>query len=323
MMSAPGGEIRGDFSGTGGELLGQLIVSFLLMAVTFGIYAPWFICRMANYVAERTTFGPTSKGMVRMRFVGTGGQLFKQYLIGVLLTMVTFGIYLPWFFCRMMRFFAESTTATCDDGSVYQLRFDGTGGSIIVTYLKGAILTGLTFGIYGAWFMCDLNRWFVDNTKIMSNGQQVGHIAFHGKGGTLLKTFIKGVLLTMVTFGIYSYWFAVDLNKFNFDHTEIHVEGRVSKLRFDGTGGELFVITFVGGLLMMVTFGIYYFWFITKLLKWQTSNVIVIPQGAGAPAQLGGNAPAPMGAPMGGPPMGGPPMGGPPMGVPPPGGGFA
>ncbi|MCA9701078.1 MAG: hypothetical protein KC431_26360, partial [Myxococcales bacterium] len=63
----------------------------------------------------------------------------------------------------------------------------------------------------------------------------------------------------------------------------------------------------------MVTFGIYFFWFMAKLLKWQLSNTVVFAEG-GAPMgmmgggmqqqqmAMGGQQPqlgGPMGQPMG------------------------
>ena len=345
MNAAPGGEVRGDFSGTGGELLGQLLLGFLLMFVTMGIYAPWFVCKLNNFVAERITYGPTQKGMVRCKFEGTGGQLFVHMFVGGLLMMVTFGIYVPWYICRMTKFFADSTTATTDDGSVYKLRFDGSGGDFFVTYLVGAILTGITFGIYMPWFYCKMQKWFAENTKLTLNGQDAGSMTFVGQGGELFVTYLVGAILTGITMGIYGFWFAVKIQKFNNDNTKFNIEGRAFSLRFTGTGGELFGIMFVGMLLCMVTLGIYYFWMLTKLLKWQLSNTVVVPDAsAGAMAGMGGGgmvqqmgppggqyAPPQQqfggppqqqqqlgGPPMGGPPMGGPPMGGPPMGGPPP-----
>lgn len=337
MGAAPmGGEIRGDFSGTGGELLGQLLVGYLLTLITFGIYMPWFMCKFTNFIAERISFGPTPKGNLSFRFEGQGGQLFVTFLVGYLLTLVTFGIYMPWFFCKLTKFYADNTTAVAGDGSIYKPRFDGTGGDLFVTFLVGYLLTAITFGIYGPWFMCKMNKWFAEHTKITSNGQDVGNLDFVGEGGELLVTFIVGYLLTLVTFGIYMPWFQVKLLKFNADNTKINLNGQRMGLRFTGEGGELFVIILVGYLLSIVTLGIYMFWMMAKLIKWQVSNLVVFSEG-GAPAAMG----APMGGgavqQIGGPPQGQMPygqppqpqlggqgqpgnFGGPPQGGPPPGG---
>jgi uncharacterized membrane protein YjgN (DUF898 family) len=349
-MGQPGGEIRGDFSGTGGELLGQLLVGYLLTLITIGIYAPWFMCKFTNFIAQRVTFGPTAKGTVQFRFDGQGGQLFVTFLVGYLLSIITIGIYMPWFICKLTKFYLDNTTVTTSDGSVYNPRFQGGGGDLFVTFLVGYLLTMVTIGIYAPWFMCKLNKWFAERTKLVSNGQEVGGLDFTGEGGNLLVTFIVGYLLTIITLGIYMAWFQVKLIKFNADSTKININGQRFGLRFTGEGGELFVIILVGYLLSIVTLGIYMFWMFAKLIKWQLSNLVVFSEGgaaigAGAPMgggyvqqgppqgqmpygappqpQLGGGAPYGQPQPgYGGPPQG---YGGPPQGGygPPPGGGFA
>ncbi|HLT37160.1 MAG TPA: DUF898 family protein, partial [Enhygromyxa sp.] len=184
------------------------------------------------------------------------------------------------------------------------------------------------------------------NTKITKNGQQVGDMDFVGQGGDLLVTFIVGYLLTLVTFGIYMAWFQVKLMSFNAESTKITVEGQRMGMRFTGEGGELFVIMLVGYLLSMITLGIYMFWMMAKLLKWQLSNTVVFPEGGGGQMSMGApmggqafGAPPPQGQMYGQPPQGqltppqggygappqggygGPPQGG--YGGPPQGGGYA
>ena len=285
---ASGGEVRGDFSGTGGELLGQLLVGYLLTMITFGIYGPWFMCKLSNFVAQRITFGPTSKGVVRFRFDGEGGDLFVTFLVGYLLTMVTFGIYMPWFMCKLAKFNTDNMVATTDSGEEYRPRFDGEGGDLFVTFLVGYLLTMVTFGIYTPWFICKINKWFAERTKIAKQGQEVGSLDFTGEGGDLFVTFLVGYLLTMVTFGIYMPWFYVKLFKFNADHTKANIEGHNIGMRFTGEGGELFVIGLVGYLLTVITFGIYSFWLMAKLLKWRLSNTVVFSEGSSPMAAMGG-----------------------------------
>jgi uncharacterized membrane protein YjgN (DUF898 family) len=324
-MGQPGGEIRGDFSGTGGELLGQLLVGYLLTLITFGIYGPWFMCKFTNFIAQRVTFGPTPRGTVQFRFEGQGGQLFVTFLVGYLLTMVTIGIYMPWFICKLTKFFLDNTTVTTSDGQVYNPRFQGGGGDLFVTFLVGYLLTVVTIGIYAPWFMCKLNKWFAERTKLVNNGQESGSLDFTGEGGSLLVTFIVGYLLTIVTLGIYMAWFQVKMIKFNADNTKINLNGQRFGLRFTGEGGELFVIILVGYLLSIVTLGIYMFWMMAKLIKWQLSNLVVFSEGGASlsAGMAGGGGFVQQGPPQGQMPYGQPPQpqlgGGNPYGQPQPG----
>lgn len=270
-----GPEVRGAFIGTGGELFGQLIVGFLLTMITFGIYYPWFIVKMMNYISEKTSFGPTQRGTVGIRFHMTGGQLFVEMLVVVLLTYITLGIYGAWAACRLARFFANNTTFVTADGAQIKLQFNGQGGSLFGEAILGAILTAITCYIYFPWFACKIRKWFYQNTQILENGQPVGGLDFVGDGGTLFGKFLAGMLLTYITLGIYYPWFKCSLDKFWNQNTRIHYQGRTFHGDFTGQGGDLFVMNLVGGLLMFVTLGIYFFWYMAKLLKWDFENTVI------------------------------------------------
>jgi len=41
-------------------------------------------------------------------FLGTGGQLLVTLLVGYLLTIITAGIYGPWFICKLYKFELEN-----------------------------------------------------------------------------------------------------------------------------------------------------------------------------------------------------------------------
>ena len=97
------GAVRPNFQGTGGELFVTFLVGYLLTMITFGIYMPWFICKLANFLMANTTLGPTKRGELRLEFSGTGGELFVTFLVGYLLTMITFGIYAPWFVSKLIK----------------------------------------------------------------------------------------------------------------------------------------------------------------------------------------------------------------------------
>jgi uncharacterized membrane protein YjgN (DUF898 family) len=166
-----------------------------------------------------------------------------------------------------------------------------------------------------------MNKWFMQNTKVVRNGQEVGGMDFTGQGGELFVTILVGYLLTLVTLGIYLAWFQVKMLKFNADHMKINVEGKRVNLRFIGEGGELFVMLLVGYILTIVTLGFYMFWLMAKLLRWQLSNTVVSVEGGGGMGAMPG---APMGGGMiGGGGFGGPqpafgqPMGQPAFGAPP------
>ena len=88
--------------------------------------------------------------------------------------------------------------------------------------------------------------------------------------------------VTVVTLGIYGAWMQVNLFKFFLGNTELKVRGQTFRGEFTGTGGEYFVIVLVGYLLSAVTLGIYSFWFMAKMLKFQIENTRYRAAQAGA-----------------------------------------
>jgi uncharacterized membrane protein YjgN (DUF898 family) len=266
------GGIRPNFQGTGGELFVTFLVGYLLTLFTIGIYASWFYCKLTNFMLSNTTLGPTRRGDLRLEFTGKGGELFVTFLVGYLLTLITVGIYAPWFIVKLIKFFAGNTTATAQDGTRFRLNFEGTGGELFVTLLVGYLLTLITVGIYMPWFMCKLRKVFYSRTAILENEQPVGNLDFEGTGGQLFVTFLVGYLLTLITVGIYMPWFMVKMTKFWAEGTRVHYQGRVFAGSFHGTGGEYFVTFLVGYLLTLITAGIYMPWFMVKLWKFDFNN---------------------------------------------------
>jgi uncharacterized membrane protein YjgN (DUF898 family) len=268
------GGVRLSLAVTGGELLGKLFVGYLLCLITVGIYVPWFLCGFQRYLQSRLTIGPTARGNVRLSFTGRGGQLFVIFLVNYLLMIVTLGFYGPWALCRVIKFFTENTQAHADDGTQIQLRFEGTGGDLFVTILVGYLLTVITIGIYLPWFICSMQRLLLSKTKLTENGAPIGSFDFSGTGGSLLGTFIVGYLLTLVTFGIYGSWFQVKIFRFFASNTRVDYHGRRFVGDFMGKGLDLFLINVVGWFLIPITLGIYFFWFLAKLLRFQTQNLV-------------------------------------------------
>jgi uncharacterized membrane protein YjgN (DUF898 family) len=265
-------ERRFQFTGTGGGLLGKFLVGMILTGITIGIYAPWFIVNLQKYICENLTL-KTENGDVKFSFTGTGGKLFGVYLVGAILTGLTLGIYASWFMVNITRFFAENTQAQSAEGKSYTIQFNGNGASLFGTYFVGILLTCITFGIYAPWFMVKVTKFFTDNMDILENSTKVGTFAFTGEGGELFGIYILGAILSTITLGIYSFWFAVNIMKYFNNHTDISLNGKTVTGDFTGTGGKYFAINFVGYLLTMLTIGIYGAWYMCNLLKFQYENV--------------------------------------------------
>ncbi|MBL8568904.1 MAG: DUF898 family protein [Phreatobacter sp.] len=64
----------------------------------------------------------------------------------------------------------------------------------------------------------------------------VSRIGFTGAGGQLLGLLVKGMLLQLVTLGIYRFWFITDMRRFYWSHTRVGPE----EIAYTGRGLELF-----------------------------------------------------------------------------------
>lgn len=61
-------------------------------------------------------------------------------------------------------------------------------------------------------------------------------VGFTGAGGQLLGLLVKGMLLQIVTLGIYRFWFITDMRRFYWSHTRVGAE----EVAYTGRGIELF-----------------------------------------------------------------------------------
>ena len=64
-----------------------------------------------------------------------------------------------------------------------------------------------------------------------------GRIVFDRRSGGLVPMAIKGYLLTLVTLGIYRFWFITNVRRFFWSRTDVHK----SPLEFTGRGSEIFI----------------------------------------------------------------------------------
>ena len=93
-----------------------------------------------------------------------------------------------------------------------------------------------------------------------------GNCEFNGGGRQYWILFVVHLFLfSMVTLGLYLPWAYVRLFRRRASHTLIN--GR--PVTFDGTGGDLFLLGPLNGLLTILTFGIYWPWASCRIMKWK------------------------------------------------------
>jgi uncharacterized membrane protein YjgN (DUF898 family) len=99
-----------------------------------------------------------------------------------------------------------------------------------------------------------------------------GNCQFKGTGGQYFATIIIHlIILGSITFGLYMPWAVVRLFRLKASHTTINGK----PVSFMGTGGQLFLLCLVQGLITLITFGIYGPWALCKIFSWRARNTFV------------------------------------------------
>ena len=207
---------RSDFTGGAiSNFLRNFLVSFV-SCISIGLLYPAMYCWKQRWVAQHTFINGR-----KLVFDGTGAQLFGKYLLWMLLTIVTLGIYSFWLSIRMEQWRVKHTHFEDGTAAEDSSRFDGgVLGLFGVKLLTGFVtLITLSFGVY--WAICYRERWYAKHTVIDG-----ARLEFDGKGIQLFGKLFVWFLLTVITLGIYSFWLAVKKQKWLMSHT--HIEGTVA-----------------------------------------------------------------------------------------------
>lgn len=274
------------FKGNGAQLFGIIIVNFLLMAVTLGIYYPWAKAKLTRYLHSETEFeGDT------FVFHGTGKEMFIGFiksvgvvvlvyalvfalaallgevgaLLGGLLLFAFFILAIPYAVHGSMRY---QTSRTSWNNVHWGYR--GQFKEFAQKFIGGYFLTIVTLGIYGAWYVQTLRKYMIGHTRF-------GNVEFDydGDGMEYFLLNLKGIVLTILTAGIYFFWYSKDVFNYTIEHVSAtHAE---QDLTFTSnlTGGALFAHTIVNMLLLICTLGIAFPWILVRNLRFIYSNISI------------------------------------------------
>lgn len=96
------------------QLLGWSILCGLICLFSFGLAAPWGLCLLYNWETKHTVINGH-----RLRFTGTGGQLWGNWIKWFLLTLITLGIYGFWLNIKLKQWVVKHTEFANKDFSFY------------------------------------------------------------------------------------------------------------------------------------------------------------------------------------------------------------
>lgn len=261
------------FHGTGGSLFGIKIVNMLLTLLTLGIYHFWGKVKVRSYLLSQTEFAGD-----RFAYHGTG----KELLVGFLKAVVLFGI--PLFGLVILPELTGASEAAKGVGMViayvlaftvipiamvgarrYRLSrtswrgirfsFRGAAMDFVKLFVKGSLLSGITFGLYYPYFE-------TKKFDFMTSQSYFGNEKFHfdGEGRELFRPYMLALLLSLPTLGLYWFWFQAKKHRYFWDHTSIG-NGR---FRSTVTGGAMLSLTLGNFLLLILTLGLAWPWVVVR-----------------------------------------------------------
>jgi uncharacterized membrane protein YjgN (DUF898 family) len=221
----------------------------------------------------------------QVTFHGEGAKLFGIYIVNILLTFVTLGLYYPWARAALLKYMYEESEF---EGS--RFTFHGTGKEMFIGFIKAI---GIFLGLYCILFAAAATR----NMAITLIGVAVFYIGFlllipiaihgalryrasrsswrgihfgyRGDRKEFLNMFVVGGLITICTFGIYGAWLAIEIRKYIFKHLRF---GSIS-FSYEGEGGAFFWLNVKGYFLSILTLGIYSFWWVKDLFAYYVNNI--------------------------------------------------
>ncbi|MDR0307540.1 MAG: DUF898 domain-containing protein [Chitinispirillales bacterium] len=115
---------------------------------------------MSQNLSAAVSAPPTASG--ESKFDGKVLSYLGWSILAGLITICTFGICFPWAFCL---FYSWKTSSTVINGK--RLKFNGSGGSLFVNWIKWWLLCIVTLGIYSFWLFVAFEKWKVKNTTFV------------------------------------------------------------------------------------------------------------------------------------------------------------
>jgi uncharacterized membrane protein YjgN (DUF898 family) len=167
------------------------IVMIILAYIGYLILIPLAIHGSMKYRLSRSSY----RG-IRFGYRGSLKELMKVLYLGIFLTVITCGIYAPFFTVNIRKYIMSNTKY--GDAS---FDFDGEGGDYFKIYILGNILTVLTCGIYSFWWMKDMTEFMINNTSLNHKGNR-SEFTIHAEVIEYFINTIRSAALVIVVYAI-------------------------------------------------------------------------------------------------------------------------
>lgn len=217
-----------------------------------------------------------------LAFYGRGFDYFKIQLVNTILNVLTLGLYYPWAKAKNLKYLYSKNTF-----EETPFVFSGTGKEMFKGFIKAVLILIV---LYGVSIFLIANQYSLVGILLLYGGILVLlPLAIHGsykyrmaktswrgirfgytgEKGRLMGIFFKGLVFTILTFGIYSAWFTINLRRYLLSNVKI---GN-ARFVYTGDGSDYFWLNIKGYLLTVITFGIYMFWWQKDQFRFFVDNL--------------------------------------------------
>ena len=209
----------------------------------------------------------------RVLFYGNGTTLLGIYIVNILLSIITLGVYIFWATIRALRYLYSQSELEGD-----RFEFHGTGLELLFGFLKAIGIIALIFGsivlmmyflpgiivkIIGGFVIILLILLLIPLAILLTIKYRFSRtswrgvrFSFRGKTKEFLKIYVKGFLFTLFTFGFYYYQFHYRTREYLINNLYFGD----TKFEFDGDSKDLYkkyTFLFLITALVNVTFQLY------------------------------------------------------------------
>lgn len=218
-----------------------------------------------------------------LSFHGKGGELLGIYLVNALLSMVTFNIYYFWGKTKLRRYLWSHTQLMGE-----RFEYLGTGkelikgafraaGLIILIFVVPNLLSAFVHPAFGILIVAGV---FVIKPYVLASARRYRYsrtqwhgvrFSFRGAAKEAMKLYLIGTFLSIVTLGFYYPRFYIDKQEF----WRTNSFYGTSQFKYTGKSEDLKRHLILGHSLAIITFGVCWFWYRAKLMRydWEHTSV--------------------------------------------------
>ncbi|MGA9638695.1 YjgN family protein, partial [Flavobacterium sp.] len=152
--------IRFGYRGDRSEFIKLFLKWIGLTIITLGIYGPWMVINMRNYLLGNVRFGDAE-----FEYNGDGGDYFILNLKGYFLTLFTLGIYMFWWQKDLFEYYVDNLSLRKGDDKI-NFTSTATGGDFFGLVMVNLLILIFTLGIGYAWVAMRTMKFVFEHVEL-------------------------------------------------------------------------------------------------------------------------------------------------------------